>query len=566
MPSSDQRARQPRRQVLKASGALAAAAVLGAPRVSFAATASQQATSPNAAAVAPALPPLEIIALNRLAFGPRPGDIDAFRQLPGSTDREHLAAYVDQQLNPQTIDDSACEARLNAAEFITLGKPLAQLWADHVVNPPEDRGYEWRNLPLRETIDATIIRAVYSRRQLFEVLVDFWHNHFNVFGESDGVPPVFVHYDRDVIRTNALGNFRRLLEGVGTSPAMLFYLDNNSNQVAGPNENYARELFELHTMGADNYLGVQDPRKIKGFDEHNSVGYVDNDVYEAARAFTGWRVDTGNNRDDSIQNSGTFIYYKQWHDRFNKQVLGRYLPHDQADMQDGREVFDMLAAHPGTARHISMKLARRLISDQPPPEVVTKAAEVFRAQADAPDQLAQVVRSIVLSDAFRQTWGEKIKRPFEVAASMMRALNPDLSRPPGRFHHLYASMGQPLFGHPAPNGYSDVRQHWSGTTSILYRWKLATALAGNELHDDERSMPVDLLSQTPPGVRSANAAADFWIDRILGRPMTPGDRGEVVRAMAQADSPDAPLADETFAKRLAQLVELILMSPDFQWR
>src|SRR6185503_7002607 len=121
-------------------------------------------------------PPLEVIALNRLAFGPRAGDLEAFRALAGN-DRDRLAAYVDLQLNPQLIDDTACAARLDSLDFATLGKPLAQLWADHAVNPPQDRGYEWRNLPLHETVDASFIKAVYSRRQLFEVLVDFWHNH-----------------------------------------------------------------------------------------------------------------------------------------------------------------------------------------------------------------------------------------------------------------------------------------------------------------------------------------------------------------------------------------------------
>jgi uncharacterized protein (DUF1800 family) len=565
MPELERHSRQPRRQVLKASGALAAAAALGVPQVALA-QGSPARLRQNAAAGPQTIPPLEVIALNRLAFGPRPGDLDAFRQLPGSTDRDRLAAYLDQQLNPSSIDDNALAGRLDGAGFVTLGKSLQQLWFDHVTNPPDDRGGDWKNLPLRETIDATFIRAVYSRRQLNEVLVDFWHNHFNVFRNTENVPPVFVHYDRDVIRANALGNFRKLLEDVGTSPAMLFYLDNNSNQVAGPNENYARELFELHTLGAENYLGVQDPRKIKGFDEHNSIGYVDNDVYEAARAFTGWRVDTGSSRDDSIHNTGTFIYYKQWHDRFNKQVLGRYLPHDQGDMEDGRQVLDILASHPGTARHVATKLVRRLISDQPPAEVVARAAEVFTAQVNAPDQIAQVVRSIVLSDAFRQTWGEKLKRPFEAAVYMMRALNSDVTRAPNRFHNLFDAMGQPLFGHPAPNGYGDLRQNWSGTTSMLYRWKLATALTSGDLRDNDLSLPVDLLSQMPPDVRSATGATDFWIDRVLGRPIAPADRNEIVRAVAQADHPDAPLGEEIFAKRLPQLVELILMSPDFQWR
>jgi uncharacterized protein (DUF1800 family) len=474
--------------------------------------------------------------------------------------------YVDQQLDPGSIDDRAGGVRLSASEFVTLDKSLPRLWSEHVVNPPADRAYEWRDLPLQETIEATFLRAAYSQRQLFEVLVDFWHNHFNVFRDTDGVAPVFVHYDRDVIRANVLGNFRKMLEDVGTSPAMLYYLDNNSNQVAGPNENYARELFELHTLGAQNYFGVQDPRTIRGFDEHNSIGYVDNDVYEAARAFTGWRVDSGEDYQDGIKNTGSFLYYKQWHDRFNKQILGRYLPHDQAEMQDGRDVYDMLANHPGTGPHVAMKLARRLIGDQPPPDAVGAGAEVFHAQIDAPDQLAQVVRAIVLSKGFSETWGEKIKRPFEVTVSMLRALNVDFTRLPNGFLDVYESMGQPLFGHAAPNGFGDLRQNWAGTTSMLYRWKLAGAIAENTLDDGKLSMRVDLVGQTPPSARTPNAAADYWIDRILGRPMAPADRNELVRAIAQADNPDAPLGVETFAVRLPQLVELILMSPDFQWR
>src|SRR5262249_54439300 len=158
------------------------------------------------------------------------------------------------------------------------------------------------------------------------------------------------------------------------------------------------------------------------------------------------------------------------------------------DMQDGREVYDMLAAHPGTAAHVSRKLARRLISDQPPAEVVAQAAEVFHARVDAPDQLTQVVRAIVLSDAFRQAWGEKMKRPFEVAVSMMRAMGTEFTRLPHRFLDVYESMGQPLFGHQAPNGYGDLRNNWSGTTSMLYRWKLASALAGGSLRDEDTSI------------------------------------------------------------------------------
>ena len=200
----------------------------------------------------PPLPSMDVIASNRLGFGPRPGFQDAFQAL-GATPQERLQAYVDQQLSYATVDDAACNARLAAACFTTLNKSLTQLWADHVYN--NTQGWSYRMLPITESERATWIRAVYSQRQLFEVLVDFWHNHFNVHGWHSYAGPVFVHYDRDVIRAHALGNFRQMLEAVAKSTAMLYYLDNYLNQVGGFNENFARELLELHTMGAENYLG-----------------------------------------------------------------------------------------------------------------------------------------------------------------------------------------------------------------------------------------------------------------------------------------------------------------------
>ncbi|MDE3088843.1 MAG: DUF1800 family protein, partial [Chloroflexota bacterium] len=180
-------------------------------------------------ASAPALPPLEVIALNRMAFGARPGDLEAFRALPGSTPEEKLRAYVEQQLNPAQIDDRACDARL--APFETLRKSLEQLWADHVVKNPyadkdADKEWEWRMRPASETRAATLIRAAHSQRQLVEVLADFWHNHFNVYGWDDNTAPVLPHYDRDVIRAHLFGNFRQMLQAVAASPAMLYYLDN----------------------------------------------------------------------------------------------------------------------------------------------------------------------------------------------------------------------------------------------------------------------------------------------------------------------------------------------------
>lgn len=503
----------------------------------------------------PPLPPLYVIAYNRLAFGQRVGDFAAFLAL-GSNDDERLTALVDQQLSPQTIDDSDAEARIAALNLTTLGKSLEELWADHVVANGDDYGY--RMSPLYETRIATLVRAVYSRRQLFEVLVDFWHNHFNVLGNHYYVGPAFVHYDRDVIRAHALGNFREMLEAVAASTSMLYYLDNYINRAPFANENFARELFELHTIGSDHYLGVRDPFDVPKDENGVPVGYVDNDVYESARAFTGWRVDAGYGTNDT----GTFFYDDTWHDRFNKFILGEYLPADQPPLKDGRDVLDLLASHPGTAHHIAKKLCRRLISDGPPPYVVEAAAAVFHANVGAPDQLKKVVRAIALSDAFRTTWARKVKRPFEVTASMLRAIDAEIT-PSDSFWWNYRQMGQTLFGRPSPDGYPDRKADWTGTTAMLHRWRLCSAMIEGWID----GINTNLVGETPATKRTPNDIADYWISRILGRSMHPAeDRDEIVEFLAQGGNPDYELPDGERSERIPRAVELVLMAPDFQYR
>jgi uncharacterized protein (DUF1800 family) len=505
--------------------------------------------------VEPPLPAVEVIALNRLAFGPRPGDLSAFRVL-GTTDDARLPAYIDQQLNPAAIDDSACDARIAAANLPSLNMTLPQLWSNYTRADGADR-----ETPAKDVRAATLIRAVYSKRQLLEVLVDFWHNHFNVYAWGDSyASSTWAHYDRDVIRAHALGNFRQLLEAVATSTAMLYYLDNTVNQVAGPNENYARELFELHTLGADNYLGVGDQSSVPGYPD-NPIGYVDDDVYEAARCFTGWRVNDGSS--GAPGDDGTFLYHEAWHDGLQKTVLGKTIPDHQPAMKDGRDVLDALAAHPGTARFVCRKLCRRLIGDDPPLAVVDAAAAVFIAQQNAPDQLKQVVRTIALSLEFGATWGQKVKRPFEAAVSMLRAVEAEFSLPPDEnFRSTYDPIGQPLFGRRTPDGYPDVRTEWANTTSLLYRWRFCHAMIAGGIAGTR----VDLVGQMPAGLTTPNAITDFWIDRLLGRPMDTQGRAEVAGFLAQGADPAANLTVTQIAERLPRLVELILMSPDFQWR
>ena len=206
----------------------------------------------------------------------------------GSTEEERLNNYIEQQLNPENINDSELQARISTAGFTTINKSLKQMWVDHFVNNGGD--YTVRILPFLETERLTFLRAVYSKRQLVEVLADFWQNHFNIYGLDYSAAPVFMHHDRDIIRPHLLGNFREFLEAVTKSTAMLTYLDNYANSNAGPNENHARELFELHTLGSKHYLGVGRQDQVPKDSVGRPIGYVDDDVYEAARCLTGWTI------------------------------------------------------------------------------------------------------------------------------------------------------------------------------------------------------------------------------------------------------------------------------------
>jgi len=547
-----------RRSALKALG-LASIAVLGAPITDVLAKPAHP--SVPARNVQPQLdlplPPLSVIALSRMAYGTRPGSFDfgTFNSFAGSTAVEKLTRFVDWQLAPQSIDDTECNNRIAAANFPTLTKSLIQMWNDHRKIDNADR-----TQPVREVRDATFIRAIYSRRQLFEVLVNFWHNHFNIYAwDYAYASATWAHYDRDVIRANALGNFRQMLEAVATSPAMLFYLDNYISNSGGPNENWAREVIELHTLGAENYLGVSEQNTVPGYPDA-PIGYVDADVYEATRCFTGWRVNDG--QYPLTTNTGEFLYYDAWHDRFQKTVLGHFIPANGAAMSDGKTVLDLLANHPGTARFISRKLSRHFIADDPPQEVVDAAAAEFLAHSTSPDQIKRVLRVILLSDAFRNTWGEKIRRPFEVTVAMLRATKAEFS-PSNNFYWNYAAMNQALYDHRSPNGYDDVKESWTNSTSMLKRWQMALSITEGYLDNTS----INLVAQMSSGHNTANSITDYWINRILGRPMfSSSQRERVVDFMRGPYAANSVLNSTYISERLQRMVALILMAADFQYR
>lgn len=568
-----------RRDFLKLSAALAATSALAAcapeeatPTVApFEPTGQNPVIEPEAQTPLPPAP-MAILALSRLTFGARPGDAEDFNAL-GATDDERLSNFVAQQLNPDSIDDSDFENRYAGAGFETLHKTHEQLYADHIANNPYDSNddiyWDWYSKPAYELADATLLRAVYSKKQLAELLADFWHNHFNVyFWQDDGVP-LLVSYNRDVLRKHMLGNFRQMLEAVAKHPSMLYYLNQNNSNDAGPNENFARELFELHTLGAENYLGVRDPNSVEKDANGIAVGYVDNDVYEAARCLTGWRVDDDlGDWEDGVEKTGNFLYYKPWHDRFNKLILGQYIPADQEDLKDGHDVLDLLASHPGTARFICRKLCRRFISDAPPESIVQAAADTFLQHKDAPDQLRRVMETILLSAEFKAGWGGKVKRPLEAVVSMMRALNSEFIRPPGGINWMLGLMGQALFERRPPDGYPDTREAWMNSMSLLYRWNFAVGLTENWMDEDDTGYKIfsDVFAQTPAEMRTASSLADYWIQRILNRSLPESGRNAVVAVMAQEYAPDETLSEDHARYALPAMIETILMSPEFQWR
>jgi uncharacterized protein (DUF1800 family) len=506
----------------------------------------------------PPTPPLEVLVYSRLAFGHRPGDLDNFKRLPGSA-QDKLKLWLESQLQPDKLEDTDCAKRVG--KFDALDKPLTKSWREYWRDIPDEnqQKYEIAARPTQQTRAATVTRMIWSKRQLLEVVVDFWHNHFNIHPDrDDNIRPIFADWDKNVIRKHAFGNFRQLLEATATHPAMLYYLDQASSNRGGPNENYARELFELHSMGAENYLGVKRQRDVPGYAEGKPVGYVDDDVYEATRCFTGWRVN--DNKDEpGLRDDGTFAYYQPGHDRFQKTVLGRYFPPDQAPMKDGRDVLELLAAHPGTARYISRKLCRRLVADNPPQSLVDKAAKVFTEKRDAPDQIKHVLRAIVLSSEFTQTWGEKVKRPLETYVSLCRAFEAEFEVNDDRLWGTYW-LGQAPFNHRPPDGYPDRREAWVSSTTLLRAWGFGLNLAHN--WDENIKTPI---MNANGNRRKPTEIAEFWINRLLGRPLHPVSlRDDLVAFLADGGDPNATIDDDDTMKwRVPMAAAFIATSPDF---
>jgi uncharacterized protein (DUF1800 family) len=513
-------------------------------------------------------------ALNRLSFGPRPGDVERVSELG-------LAKWIEQQLQPERIAEPSLAQRLEplatqrmaTAELVRKyelppagRRELQQAQAERM-DAGGDEQLQRRQLRLElekkynlegnqrqvlvEQQQAKLLRAVASERQLEEVMVDFWFNHFNVFADKGPEKLLLPEYEREVIRKHALGRFEELLLATAKSPAMLFYLDNwlsadpdaakrvaerralrqrrrgagaameappnpGGPRRAGLNENYARELLELHTLGVDG-------------------GYTQKDVTEIARCFTGWTI-------EGLRDAPRFEFASMLHDPGDKQVLGRTVK--GAGMNEGLEILHRLATHPNTARFVSYKLARRFVADEPPQALVERAAATFQ-KSDG--DIRKVLKSIFDAPEFWGARQAKVKTPFEFVVSALRASGAELQDARDVARRL-GEMGMPLYLQQPPTGYKDTADAWVSTSGLLARLNFALDLAGGRV----RGVKSDVRSLAP------HAGDGSELARALAAQLVPAGLGEQTRKTL-----DEKAGQSLDAPRVAGLV---LGSPEFQRR
>jgi uncharacterized protein (DUF1800 family) len=521
----------------------------------------------GALAPAQAPPPLSdderiLHALERLTFGPRPGQVDEVKAVG-------LAKWIEAQLHPEGIDDGAVRERLRA--FPTLGLPakeqqhLYQTRREALRGKPADPE-AMRRLIRRELRETVALRACLSERQLHEVLSDFWRNHFNVDANKDSVQATATHFEEAVVRAHALGKFQDLLFASARHPAMLVYLDNALSRrppakselyqierrlrketgsreraleqvefakQAGLNENYARELMELHTLGVDN-------------------GYTQQDVTEVARAFTGWTVDLG-------PDGSGFLFKDDMHDTGAKTVLGMPLPEGRREegIVEGETVLRRLAAHPNTARFVATKLCRRLVADEPPEEVVEHATRAFR---QTKGDLREVVRAIVTHPQWfdRRHFRAKFKTPLEFVVSALRATGAVIDDA-GPIVHAVSELGMPIYGCEDPTGWSDAAEAWGDPGVMVLRWRYAMALAHAPAPGPH--IPASFFADLP---EDPTAIASALERRIVPSGVGPATAG-VVRRIVGREVEAGRAADPAGRTAMARtLVGVLLGSPEFQ--
>lgn len=439
--------------------------------------------------------------INRVSFGPTPGEIARVKWIGH-------AAYVQEQLDASQEDDLALAYMTRRSE------------------PLQMTDYDLRDLPddhvLQQLQQVAILRAVYSKNQLLERMVDFWTNHFNLYARKGYTVDRIGPDQSAVIRKHALGNFGDLLSASAHSPAMLVYLDNQVNRKGVPNENYARELMELHSLGVHG-------------------GYSIHDVQEVARCFTGWSLE-----DRFLRPRGTFRFREELHDDGEKHVLGHTILAG-GGMEDGIKVLGILAAHPATAQHISGKLCRHFVGEGHSALEARASDEFLQTGGDI-----RAVLKVILSSTELLQSKPLLKRPFDYLVSSLRAVAAQ-STGAGQLQKHLEKMGQPLYQWPMPDGYPSKTAAWTGT--LLARWNFAFALA-------QGSIPGTQVDIEAVGKRlHGRATSQNIASMVLGAAPDSPSCQTIAKSVKNALTSNYKALDE-----LQMAATLSLASPDFQWR
>jgi uncharacterized protein (DUF1800 family) len=492
-----------RREFFKlAGGALAGAALSG--------TLIQQVKAYRASPQLPAATDSLLHLLNRLSYGVRPAEVEHARQLGFET-------YLDEQLNPATIPDDDMDKRLEKMPILFMDRKTI---------------YQTNYRQPEVLVEGMIARAVYSQRQLLERMNEFWTDHFNIPGDSDQAGDLIILH-RDIIRKHALGNFRDIAFGVAQSPAMLYYLNQAESDKEHPNENYARELLELHTLGVDG-------------------GYTETDVKEVARALTGWTVKDGTKTG--------FYFDKNMHDSDEKVILGHALPAGRG-IEDGLAVLDLAVNHPATAHFICRKLCARFVSDQPPASLVESAAARWM---ETGGEIKPVLRHIFLSAEFAQSVGQKLRRPLDFFIGALRATGTEF-RNYWTMYGMLEDLAQIPFGWHPPNGYPDAAGAWVNSGGLLARWNVAMDLTHRATSESDSGMNSHLMERIG-SPQTVGQLVDNVAAQIFGAPLSEESRSPFINYASGEQGAATSVDARLLSRKLGTLYGLMLSSPLYQWR
>ncbi|MBV7329589.1 DUF1800 domain-containing protein [Chloroflexi bacterium TSY] len=470
-------------------------------------------SNPRQRSAVPSTPILHL--LNRITWGARPEEVQQATEMG-------YEAMLDEQLNPETIDDTYVDRELKKLPILSMDRFTA-----HSLVDAEYRCH-------KSLVRGMLLRAVHGKRQLLERMVEFWSDHFNI--PSDEYAPELPSFQREVIRRHALGNFQELLVETAKSPAMLLYLDNYVNIAKHPNENYARELMELHTMGVDG-------------------GYTETDVKEVARAFTGWTI--------HLKTRTGFYFDPEEHDVGEKLVLGHRLPAKRG-IEDAFHVLRIVARHPSTAQYICRKLCLRFVSDDPPQSLIDQMASIWQ---QTEGDIKSILRVLFLSTEFQQSVGQKLRRPLDFFVGALRATGTTTDEY-WQLEQMLDTLGQMPYGWKPPNGYPDIAGAWSSTSGMLARWNVAMKLTHGAYSDaNESGYGLTTQLRHPIGdPQTAGALVDAVATQVFGTPVRDEARIQFIDYATDGGAADTPVTAHLLGRKLGSLYGLMLASPYYQWR